>query len=82
MEFLVFRSADRALVVLPALFQPPLACRRQGDIRLVGRCDVELDDIDPAIAGALARDGYARLDDAGWRAFRHRCTSPPEFEDG
>ena len=61
MEFLVFSRADSALLVVPALFQPPLACRRTSSITLAAVCDLELDDFAPDVVAALARDGFASI---------------------
>ena len=72
MEFLVFQRADSALIVVPALFQPPLACQRQGPVHLVGRCDLELEDFSPAIATALAEAGFARVDGPDWHLLQPR----------
>lgn len=59
MEFLVFQRADSALLVVPALFEPPLACQRAGAAHAIGRCDIELDGFSPAVADAPAARGYA-----------------------
>ena len=72
MEFLVFQRADSALIVVPALFQPPLACQRHGPIHLVGRCDLELEDFSPSTAAALAEEGFARVEGADWHMLRPR----------
>ena len=66
MEFLVFQRTSSALIVVPAVFQPPLACQRQGPIQLVGRCDPELDDFSPFVAAALAQDGFAQVHGEDW----------------
>lgn len=66
MEFLVFQRADCALVVVPALFQPPIACQRQGPIHLIGRVDLELDDFSAEVASALAANGFAHVHGADW----------------
>lgn len=78
MEFLVFERADSALIVVPALFQPPLACQRQGPVHLVGRCDLELEDFSPAVAAALAEAGFANVDGADWLVLQPRLQRPRE----
>lgn len=77
MDFLVFQRADSALIVVPALFQPPLACQRQGPVHLVGRCELDLDDFSAAVAAALAQDGFARVDGEDWQRLRGRLPSLP-----
>lgn len=72
MEFLVFQRADSALIVVPALFQPPMACQRHGPVHLVGRCDLELEDFSPAVAAALAEEGFARVDGPDWAVLQSR----------
>ena len=66
MDFLVFQRADSALVVVPALFQPPIACQRRGPIHLIARCGLELDDFSESVAAALARDGFADVHGTDW----------------
>lgn len=81
MEFLVFQRADSALIVVPALFQPPLACQRQGAVHLVGRCDLELDDFSPAVAAALADAGFAHVEGADWLILKPRLQKVRERDE-
>jgi len=66
MEFLVFRRTDSALVVVPAMFQPPLACRRHGALTFAAVCDIDLDAFTPDVMTALALDGFACIRGPDW----------------
>jgi hypothetical protein len=77
MEFLVFQRADSALLVVPALFQPPLACQRQGPVRVIGRCEVDLERFSEAVATGLAQDGYASIAGADLAVLRAQLERVP-----
>ncbi|MFZ5657003.1 MAG: hypothetical protein ACOY37_08115 [Pseudomonadota bacterium] len=66
MEFLVFRRTDGALVVVPAMFHPPLASRRGGLLTFDSVCDIDLDALSPDVVAALAQDGFACLRGPDW----------------
>lgn len=66
MEFIIFERADSALLVVPALFQPPVACGRGAALRIVGRCDVEIEDFSPRVAAELADAGFAHVEGDDW----------------
>lgn len=68
MKFLLFRRADSALVVVPSLFQPPLASRSGGALQPVGECDLDLDALNPRIAFELGQHGFALLQGEEWAA--------------
>jgi hypothetical protein len=70
MEFIIFERADSALLVVPALFQPPVACGRDGPLRVLGRCDVEIEDFSPRVAAELAAAGFAHVEGADWALLR------------
>lgn len=70
MEFVIFQRADSALLVVPALFQPPISSQASGPIHAVGRCDVELDDFSPAVAASLSEKGFAEIDDGDLQVVR------------
>lgn len=71
MELLVFRRTDSALVVVPAMFQPPLACRRDGLLVFSAVCDIEVDDFTDDVVAALARDGFAVVRGPDWDLLAH-----------
>lgn len=66
MEFLVFKRTDGALVVVPAMFQPPLACRGDGPLTFAAVCDIDLDAFTPDVVAALSADGYACIRGPDW----------------
>lgn len=70
MQFLVFQRADSALLVVPALFQPPLATRAEGALAPLGTCDLELEQLNPSVADSLARHGYAVVEGQEWSSLQ------------
>lgn len=66
----VYRRSDGALVIVPALFQPPIALEREGRLVLLGEADVELAGLSDALVEQLGLHGYAvagEVDAAGLR---------------
>lgn len=59
MEIRVYRRADDALVVVPALFQAPVAMSREGALRFLGTADVELALLSDALVANIGLYGYA-----------------------
>jgi hypothetical protein len=70
MQFLVFKRADSALLVVPSLFQPPLATRTEGPLVALGVCELDVDRLDPAITAELGRHGYAVVYGDDWAALQ------------
>lgn len=66
MEFLVFQRTDSALLVVPAMFQPPMACRRDGALQFYAVCDIDLDTFTPEVIAALHQDGFACIRGPDW----------------
>ena len=81
MEFLVFRRADSALVVVPAMFEPPLASRRDG-LAFTAVCDIDLDAFTPDVIEALERDGFACIRGPDWQALAAAGDFAMEDGDG
>ena len=81
MEFLVFRRADSALVVVPAMFEPPLASRRDGLV-FTAVCDIDLDAFTPEVIEALERDGFACIRGPDWQALAAAGDFAMEDGDG
>lgn len=63
MDFVIFRRADSALLVVPALFQPPIACTLGGPMQRLGHCDLEIERFSPRVAAQLAEAGFALVTD-------------------
>ena len=82
MEFLVFRRTDSALVVVPAMFQPPLACRRDGILTFAAVCDIDLDAFTPDVVAALSADGYACVRGPDWNLLADAMDLTQATEDG
>lgn len=76
MEFLVFRRACSALIVAPAFFRPPVAFLRQWPVRLICRCDLELDEFSPPLAAEIAEHGFAVARDGDLQLLEARLTQP------
>lgn len=66
MQFLVFRRADAALLVVPTVFQPPLVSRAGGELVPLGEYDLDLDALDPGVALDLGMQGYAVVRGEDW----------------
>ena len=81
MEFLVFRRADSALVVVPAMFQPPLTSRGEG-LTFAAICDIDLDAFAPEVLEALERDGFACIRGPDWQALAAAGDFAMEDGDG
>jgi hypothetical protein len=64
MKFLVFRRADSALVVVPSMFQPPLACGGPHELQAVGHCYLDLDAFSASAITELGIHGFALIDGA------------------
>lgn len=59
MEFFVYERIDSALLVVPALFQLPVACQCEGTVRRVGCIDIDIDALSADVSQQLADHGYA-----------------------
>lgn len=55
----VYARLDGVLVVVPALFQVPVALERAGPLRQVGQADVDLGLIPDVLVDAMGTLGYA-----------------------
>lgn len=55
----VFGRPDGTLVIVPALFQPPMVLEREGALRLLGQADVELSALSDSLVEQLGLSGYA-----------------------
>lgn len=55
----VYARMDGALVVVPALFQIPVALERKEPLRRVGCADLDLADLPEAFVDAMGVSGYA-----------------------
>lgn len=66
MEFLVYRRADSVLLVVPAMFRPPLACRRAGPLAFAEVCDIDLEAFTPDVVEALSTEGFACIRGPDW----------------
>jgi len=77
MEFLVFRRTDSALLVVPAMFQPPLACGSPRDLQTLGRCDLDLDAFSPRIVADLGLQGFALIEDRDLEVLRSQLNVEP-----
>lgn len=82
MEFLVFRRTDSALVVVPAMFEPPLACRRDGMLTFAAVCDIDLDAFTPDVVAALSAHGYACVRGPDWNLLADAMDLTEATEDG
>lgn len=70
MQFLLFKRSDSALLVVPSLFQPPLATRAEGPLVALGVCELDVDRLDPAVTAELRRHGYAVVYGVDWAALQ------------
>lgn len=82
MDFLVFRRTDSALIVVPAMFQPPLACRRDGLLTFAAVCDIELDAFTADVVESLSTDGYACVRGPDWNLVAAAVALNDETENG
>ncbi|MFC0677948.1 hypothetical protein ACFFGH_08855 [Lysobacter korlensis] len=55
----VYTRTDGALVVVPALFQVPVALERAGPLRRVGAADLDLAQLSDAFVNAMGVAGFA-----------------------
>lgn len=55
----VYARIDGALVVVPALFQVPVALERSGPLRRVGAADLDLAQMPEDFVEAIGAAGYA-----------------------
>lgn len=55
----VYARMDGALVVVPALFQVPVALERSGPLRRIGAADLELAELSEAFVDAMGIAGFA-----------------------
>lgn len=66
----VYRRSDGALVIVPALFQPPIALEREGALVLLGEADIGLAGLSDALVEQLGLHGYAIAGDVDAAALR------------
>ncbi|WP_144817004.1 hypothetical protein [Aerolutibacter ruishenii] len=59
MELRVYRRADDALVVVPSLFQSPLALSKHSALRQIGVATVELAHLGESLVADIGIHGYA-----------------------
>lgn len=62
MNFLLFRRADSAHVVVPDMFQPPPACGGPGELQVLGRCQLDLGSLSSRAVADLGIQGYALVE--------------------
>ncbi|GHA72751.1 hypothetical protein [Cognatilysobacter bugurensis] len=55
----VYARLDGVLIVVPALFQMPVALERSGPLQPVGRADLDLGLMPDAFVEAMGASGYA-----------------------
>lgn len=82
MEFLVFRRTVGALLVVPAMFHPPLASQRGSPLTFDSVCDFDLDALSPDVVAALAQDGFACIRGPDWDLIEAAMTPPATTADG
>lgn len=75
----IYRRPDGALVIVPALFQPPIALEREGMLVLLGEADVELAGLSDAVVEQLGLQGYAVAGEVDAAILRHAVAAarPP-----
>ena len=79
MRFNVFRRSDGALVVVPALFQSPLAVAAEGELRRLGSAYVDLETLSEPLVEHIGLNGYAiarGVDEALLRSATERDSTP------
>ncbi|HTH27513.1 MAG TPA: hypothetical protein VL918_03480 [Sphingobium sp.] len=59
MDIRVYRRSDAALVVVPGLFQPPVALEREGALRPLGTVEIELNLLSDELVADIGLNGYA-----------------------
>lgn len=57
----VYARQDGVLVVVPALYQVPVALERTGPLRRVGSADLDLTLMPDAVVDAMGASGYAEV---------------------
>lgn len=57
----VYARLDGVLVVVPALFQVPVALERSGPLRRVGVADLDLTQMPDDVVEAMGASGYAEV---------------------
>lgn len=57
----VYARLDGVLVVVPALFQVPVALERSGPLRRVGAADLDLTQMPDDVVEAMGTSGYAEV---------------------
>lgn len=76
MVFNVFRRPDGVLVIVPALFQPPIALEREGQLRALGEADVPLSVLTDALVEQLGVSEYAVADGVDAALLRTAAARP------
>jgi hypothetical protein len=64
------------------MFQPPVACRREGALTFAAVCDIDLDAFTPDVVTALALDGYACIRGPDWEMLAGAMDLGEESRDG
>lgn len=77
MDIRVYRRGDHALIVVPALFQIPVALEREASLRLLGEATIDLELLTDDLVRDIGLYGYAVARGADEALVRTRVRRAP-----